>query len=293
MEPMGGATLRIALTTLLAGSLMACTTQREAEESDAWWDVGSSQNVEEWLEFTETNYAFPADDSNSIEQLKSLALPGSSFDIALGPDDQFESGSGCSTSSTSELPRTIEGVVTLHPRYYFKSDGCDRDSDEKFYGSFFIQDKTGGIFVLGDSKVAHFDIGDHVTMSVRGTRNSFDLPMIYSHDVIEIDRGPYAMYYQERTDAFTNDDIGSVLRVEGTVIPLEGYDTQTTDTFGAFRVEHDNGTIFDVTMDSEISRRGLSFEAGQRVRVTGPMLYSYSIRAIIIMKRGQVQFLDE
>ncbi len=34
-----------------------------------------------------------------------------------------------------------------------RSHGCD-DGDEKFYGAFFIQDRTGGLFVLGDSKVA-------------------------------------------------------------------------------------------------------------------------------------------
>lgn len=284
MKRMGGASLRIATTTVFVGLLMGCSVQREAETGNDWWDEGSSQNVEEWLEFTQTNYTFPASDDDTIDQLKSLALPASSYDIALGADDQFQSGSGCSTSVSTELPRVVEGVVTLHPRFYFKSDGCDSDSDEKYYGSYFIQDRTGGIFVLGDSKVAHFDIGDRVKLNVRGTRNSFDLPMIYSHDVLEIDRGPYPMYYQEKTEEFVLADIGSVFRIEGEVI-------SDTDTFGAFTIEHENGTVFTATMDSEISRRGLKFEIGQQVRITGPMLYSYSEWAVIIMKRGQVEYL--
>ena len=49
------------------------------------------------------------------------------------------------------LPFEIEGVVTAHPRYYFKTSGCDWDSDEKYYGSFFIQDATGAKISIEDS----------------------------------------------------------------------------------------------------------------------------------------------
>ena len=50
------------------------------------------------------------------------------------------------TSQTPELPITIEAVVTIPGTYYIKVSVCDQE--EKFYGSFVIEDDTGGLMVL-------------------------------------------------------------------------------------------------------------------------------------------------
>ncbi len=73
----------------------------------------------------------------------------------------------CSTSTIEvlpNLPATIEGVVTLHPRQYTKVPVCDQD--EKHYGTFTIEDDTGGIMVLRDSRIAPFTAGDRIRMTV-------------------------------------------------------------------------------------------------------------------------------
>ena len=127
------------------------------------------------------------------------------FPLANGPPPLAQTMRGRATVvkpvEREDLPFEVEGIVTLHPRWYFKTHGCD-DGDEKFYGSFFIQDGTSGIFVLGDSKVAHFDMGARVKMKVRGVRTIYDLNVVYAHDITEVvDYGPVPVYYDEATEA--------------------------------------------------------------------------------------------
>ena len=136
--------------------------------------------------------------------------------------------------------------------------------------------------MLGDSKVAHFDMGDRIKLTVRGGRTSYDLDMVIAHDVEEVVSHSNAIYFEEANSAFGLDDIARVVRVEGTV-------TTHPDTFGEFTLQSDAGTNWSVQLDSELNRRGVSFAPGDRLRATGPVIYSYSLLSVVIMRIGQLE----
>jgi hypothetical protein len=282
---------------IAALSLGACADPREGvEDPDDWFDPGSELDVEEFVAFTDEPYDFPSDPNDGIGALKSAVFPvprtTGSDTLRFGPDDAAISTRGCRVESVNALPFDIEGVVTVHPRYYFKSSGCDWDSEEKFYGSFFIQDETGGVMVLGDTKVAHFDIGDRVRLRARGAKTGFDLDQIYTYDLLEIVERDVPIFYEETEEPFQCDrtapidwdacDVGRVKRVTGTVVVA-------MDTFGDFQIEGDNGAIWHVGLDSELNRRGVDYPVGTRITVTGPILYSFSTYTLVVMKKGQVE----
>ncbi|MDG1483048.1 MAG: hypothetical protein P8R54_25885 [Myxococcota bacterium] len=266
--------------------LLACASPRQdLEYTSDWDDPGSSLEVIEPVSFTDTPYDFPADSSAGIGAFIDAVFPVSAGSIAFGSDDQFGSGTDCTSLLVDELPWEVEAVVTLHPRYYFKTNGCDAASDEKYYGSYFIEDATGGVFVLGDSRVAHFDVGTKVRISLRGARTAYGLDMIYAHDVVAIERDvTHDVFYTEAVAALGADDVGEVRRVSGTVVSEKS-------TFGDFEVEADDGTIFTISLDSELSRRGIGFDLGTRIEATGPVILSYDVYSIVIMRVGQVQAL--
>jgi len=277
--------MKLSLSMLLITLVGGCAAPMPAEDPSGWYESGAPLDVTEYVEYTGQAYDFPAGNEDTIARLKQLGLPADAYDIALAPDDRYAAGTTCDFAGNTNLPRVIEGRVTIHPRLYLKTDGCDRSSDEKYYGSYFLEDRTGGILVLGDSKVAHFDSGDWVKLLVRGTRKTYDLPMVYSHDVLEVVRGPEPIYFQTRTTAFTLADIGATWRVTGEVLT-------NPDTFGQFTLQGDGGVVFTATIDSELSRRGFTVEPGMRVQATGPLIYSYSTYSLILMRRGQVEILD-
>ena len=107
-----------------------------------------------------------------------------------------------------------------------------------------------GLFVLGDSKVAHFDMGDIVTLKIRAVRTTFDLDMVVAHDVVNVERGPEPIAYEVATEEFTLDDIARVKRVTGVV--------QTEpDTFGSFSIMDEDGNVFGISLDVEPLAAGL------------------------------------
>lgn len=265
---------------------LGCSVEDAPQDYMSWYDEGSGLEVEEPVAFTDQPYDFPADPAAGIGALMDAVFPVSSGTIAYSDADQFSDDTDCSSTVDSNLPAVIEGVVTLHPRYYFKTNGCDFASDEKYYGSFFIQDGTGGVFVLGDSRVAHFDVGAKVRMKVRGVRTAYDLNMVYAHDIEEVYYDEtHAVYYTEPSGSLGARDVGEVRRVSGTVVT-------EMDTFGEFQVEAESGQRYSVALDAELNRRGVSFPVGSRVQATGPVLLSYDVYSIIIMEVGQVTVLD-
>jgi hypothetical protein len=285
------------MTPLLLALLVACATN-EAEDPSDWYDEGADLYVQENLTFTDQNYAFPVDDAEGIGWLKDNLFPVPSGppggdQVAWGREDAFlhPSGTGpmrspgCQILPTSDLPFVIDGVATAFPRFYFKTSGCDWDSDEKYYGSFFIQNRTGGVFVLGDTKVAHFDMGDRIRMRARAAKTSFENDMIYAYDQLEIVEKGVPIYYEVATEPFANmagDPTGRVYRVTGEVVT-------PTDTFGEFTVEDDDGNQFVVVLDMELTRRGFEFPEGTRITATGPILVGYySVRQIVITRKGQI-----
>jgi len=281
---------------VLAALLSGCVQSQSGEDPSSWYDTGSDINVTESLQFTDQNYAFPANDADGIGHLKDHLFPvpaGSpgSDQVAWGAQDDVDGTPFCQRTVSPDLPFDVDGVVTIFPRYYFKTSGCNWDSAEKYYGSFFIQDRTGGVFMLGDTKVAHFYAGDHVHLRIRAAKTSFGLNMVYAWDDAEIVERGVPIYYQVPTESFGamaasgDNPIGRVWRVTGTVV-------NEADTFGAFQVETDDGTRYDVSLDVELTRRGVRYAPGTRLTVTAPMLYSFSIYSMIVMQKGQVAVED-
>ena len=279
---------------LLAIALAGCGGARDAREAgDDWYDNGEQTGVVEPVAFTDEPYDFA--EGEGVLGLKEAVFPvdsGVGADtLVFGSSDASAAASGCDIETNRELPYVIEGIVTVHPRFYFKSSGCSWDSDEKFYGSFFIQDATGGQFVLGDSKVARFDMGDRVRIEVRGVKTSFDLDMVYSYDLLEIVERGEPIYYDEidrpfdcpRDEPMDWDacDTGQVKRVTGTVV-------QARDTFGEFIIENDDGVQWRIGLDVELNRRDVDYPVGTRITATGPVLYSFSAYSLVVMRKGQI-----
>jgi hypothetical protein len=276
--------------TLLA--LSACA-QLEPEDPSGWFDEGDPYEVAEPVLFTDEPYGLPAGGAPGIaDQLEGAFSFPRGFGTRIAAADQTTTT--CSNwIYDEELPVDITGVVTILPKYYFKSDGCTSD-DEKFYGSYFLEDDTGGVFVLGDTRISRFDAGDTVTIRVRGARRSFDQDMIYVHDVLEVDRTARPISYEVRQAPFGAGDVGQVRRITGTVASLP-------DTFGEFYLQPDDaaGTCNAATgsgcavisLDVELNRRGVAFAPGERVMFTGPILYAYSTYKLIVMRLGQLERL--
>ena len=266
--------------------LLGCSGRIAGEDTSSWFDAGSDYDVLEPVAFTDIPYDFPANESDGIAAKASRVFPVTdSYAVAFGPDDAYTSSIDCDQVTDSDLPFEVTGMVTAHPRVYFKTSGCNRD-DEKYYGSYFIEDKTGGLFVLGDSKVAHFDMGDIVTLKIRAVRTTFDLDMVVAHDVVNVERGPEPIAYEVATEEFTLDDIARVKRVTGVV--------QTEpDTFGSFSIMDEDGNVFGISLDVELSRRGIAYPVGSTIQATGPVMYSYSEFAIVVMRIGQIEQLND
>jgi hypothetical protein len=277
---------------LLFLATLSCDLRDGPEDWSSWYDSGEDYDVLEPVEFTDAPYDLPAVGESGIGDLLNDAFDfPRGFGTNLAEAEFAEADAECDNWYANDtLPVEITGVVTVHPRFYFKTNGCGLD-DEKYYGSYFIEDSTGGIFVLGDSKVAHFDMGDTVTLRIRAVRRSFGLDMVYVHDVLSIDRETRPIAYVVKQAPFGDDDMGEVRRVTGTVvrsadnfgevlIQPEGYD----ETCSASDPEH----CVVVGLDIELSRRGISFNPGERVTLTGPILYSYSAYSLVLTRVGQI-----
>lgn len=273
-------------------TLAACPVPAPPEDWEDWYAEAQPYDVAEPVAFTDENYDFPANDADGIRAQVGSVLTGTQSGVAWG-QGEIPDGVTCEGwAENAALPAEIEGVVTLLPRFYFKSSGCGRD-DEKYYGSWFIQDRTGGIFVLGDSKVAHFDMGARVRINVRAIRRNFGLNMVYAHDVLEVDPEPEPIYAEPVTGKLGEADIAKVKRVTGVVV-------DEPDTFGLFHVARDGdssctatnlGNCIGVQLDSDLNKRGVRYEPGAHISVAGPVLYSFSAYSIIVMRVGQVEVL--
>ncbi|HHO51656.1 MAG TPA: hypothetical protein ENK18_12480 [Deltaproteobacteria bacterium] len=301
-------------TVLVGAPLLwgACGTATAPESWRDWYDQGSPYDVEEPIAFTDQNYDFTGPD-----EIQDLPIPGD-FETWFAEGDAPPPDACDAWSVHPGLPAEISGIVTIHPRYYIKVSGClpadDRtiDSDEKYYGSYFIQDATGGFFVLGDSKVAHFDMGDRVTIKVRGIKESFDSVMISAHDVLEIDRGPEPIYYRPVSGRLLGpEDIAEVVRVEGVVAAeasgfgevylCTGADPDTTlepdparggDPVPACaHLGVTDPPWFKLGIDVELQRRGVTFDPGSHLSVTGPVILSFGDHQIVVMRIGQIEVL--
>jgi hypothetical protein len=267
---------------LLLRGLAACASPG-AQAPEDWFDAGQTLDVVEPLSFTDVPYDFtgatPIGDVPQAPEFGTLFAEG----------DDLPACDGWSTSA--DLPVEVTGVATVLPRVYLKTEGCvptgdpDAQSDEKHYGSFFLQDASGGIFVLGDDKNADFAAGDRVTLRVLAVAERFGLDAVSSFEVLSIERGPEPIFYASRESALDDASIAEVQRMTGTV-------AAPPDTFGEMTLTTDGGVDFVAQVDSELTRRGVTYAVGERLEVTGPVLYSYSTYALVVLQLGQIRTLE-
>jgi hypothetical protein len=257
--------------------MVGCADVRPLPNTADWWDEGVDYDVQEPIAFTPTPYADLPSGGPGISAFIQAVFPTTG--LVMAPGDQYPSGSACVVGVDNQLPIDIEGIVTLHPRWYMKLRGCN-GAEEKYYGNWFIEDATGGIFVVGDAKISHFDVGDRVKIRVRGVRTNFGMNMVYVHDVLEVHREARPVYYQAVDRALGVSDIGETRRVRGVV-------TSPPDTFGDFTVQTASGAVITVSLDAELNRRRAHPPLGSTLCVTGPVQFSFSTYSIPIMRIGQ------
>ncbi|MEE2788093.1 MAG: hypothetical protein VX589_12190 [Myxococcota bacterium] len=122
-------------------------------------------------------------------------------------------------------PIVLEGAVTLHPRQYIKAPVCGQG--ERNYGAYVIEDDTGGIVILRDSRIAPFNMGDRVRVTLDsvlypppGLRNLMWMGLTAQVEVIQLsqasDRLP--IYFSKTGAAFTEGDVGKTKQIDGFVV---------------------------------------------------------------------------
>ncbi len=287
--------------------------------------------VKEVVDFTDQNYSFAGPDS--IEELLNVIPPDAFVFYGFAPEDEHPmddvpcEGRFDNISPAAELPMVVEGVVTLHPRFFIKPEFCGED--ERYYGSYIIQDSTGGILVFKDSRVADFMMGDRVRLRVRGLFKAFDTTAVLAHDPAEIIETEQPIYYEEIDRELELSDIGKVLRFTGKVGPggrptnqnfnemcLVRPDDNLDEICGKFctintqeadcesnvcvpdfngastgRCERAGG-YWLVSLDREIGQRQPRIiEEGDVLQVTGPILDSFGL-SFLIARWGQIEFVE-
>ena len=257
---------------------------------------GSESVVQEPIAFTATNYTFTGPDS--IAQLKAIIPTDQFVWHGFAPMDRFPVEGDCEAdrngvqmiSVAPELPMVIEGIVTLHPRYFQKRTICGQD--ERFYASYFLQDSTGGIVILKDSRIEDFTYGARVRMRVRGVvHNAFGVgappfQAVLIHDQQEIISLNNPIYYEPTEQPFGVADIGKVKRFTGRIIK-----EATNNNFNEMLLEHptDPSITWLVSLDRELGQRSPELCQGDTVTLTGPVFDSFGLRAIIA-SLGQIEF---
>ena len=212
--------------------------------------------------------------------------PGLEFPVPM--DCEPERDGIQRVANSEQLPVTIEGVVTLHPRYFVKTAMCG--SDQRFYGSFTLQDATGGILVLRDSRISEFSFGDRVRLRVNGVSRNFDTYAVLSFENLEVLTTPQTrqpIYYKPTAEGFKVEDKGQVMQVTGYV-----FDPASNDNFNTMILYNTpdpaRATVqWIVSLDRELGQRNPDLRAGQRVQVTGPLIESFGLK-LLVSSYGQL-----
>lgn len=280
------------LASLLLGAMSCAETGEPIDRNDPnEFDVVTVDQigVEEPIAYTATNYSFTG--PNTMAELNALfdKKPPMDFNYyALEPGSPYPIADNCTPYNTrfptkivteAELPMTVEGIVTTYPRYFQKKLVCGED--ERFYGSYFLQDSTGGILVLRDSRIADFTFGDRVRLKVRGILGGqFD--NVPTRAVLigeaEVVSKANPIYYEQTEERFAVGDIGKVKRIKG-IITLE----PTNFNFNEMALKHptEPGVAWSVSLDRELGQRRPKLRLGDTVEITGPVLDSFGLRMVI------------
>lgn len=298
---------RLVYAAALIAAVAACSGPVDPDDSlDQYGDV-STTITDEPVSFTKTPYDFTGE--TSIDDLKRLIGSGNTWYGAsaespypVGPVcDRF----GATVETVPELPVEIEGIVTLHPRYFFKPAYCG--SDERYYGAYFIEDASGGIMVYKDSRVADFTFGDRVRLTVHGLSKFFDTTAINVFtDETVVSRGGEVYYQDLGSEGLDLEHVGETVRIRGEVVvpPTnynfnqlcmvpegsnpEGCDPRCIADGQQCQLEH-----MLVSIDREIgTRKPIPIEPGQILEITGPVINSFGLQ-VVVLRLGQINFVEE
>ena len=211
---------------VLALSVIGCAndTGPRTGPEDRWPTSGTERTVSEPVALADRamsgTYNLPRAGQPSIRDLIDI-LP--SEDIGFddpkffSSDDQPLMCTNGRTTQSPTLPLTIEAVVTIPGTYYIKVSVCDQE--EKFYGSFVIEDDTGGLMVLRDSRVAQVQPGDVVRMTVHTLAIADNLGRVDSRAVLSYDLEilpeKQSVLYSTTDVAFTTEQAGRTMQIEG------------------------------------------------------------------------------
>lgn len=237
------ASTRQSLCALLpcAALLAACSGELREERvdpSNIWGDAVEQAEIEEPIVFVErtdlARYGLPRAGNPGIGALIDI-LPdsGQAFDdpdIWIAPGEQISTDQcrGGQPNVVDALPITVEAVVTLHPRQYLKLPVCGQD--ERNYGNFTLEDDTGGIVLIRDSRVAPFTFGDRVLVTAKALTLTFgadaDTRAIL---VADVERVPplvnpetgapeRTVLFSRQVGPFADADVGQVKRIDGWVM---------------------------------------------------------------------------
>lgn len=279
---------------LLALSVSACAeSTSDVPERDDPEPIETE--VEEPIAFTGEQYPASLSGPNTIADVVNLIDFDAFVWTAFSPDHPYPIQGDCdisrngdqNTVTVPELPMEIQGVVTYHPRHFYKPATCG--SDERFYGSFVIQDGTDGIFVLRDSRISPFSYGDVVKMRVTGLVKFFDTYAILTHDNLEVVEGDKrAIWFDNTSGAFTPDDYGQVRRIRGEIIS-----EATNNNFNEMEIQSlDDPTVtWLASLDRELGQRRPELGVGTRIQLTGPVIDSFGLR-MLVASFGQIERLD-
>ena len=174
-----------ACLTLVAALAPACVEHREPiPASEIWPDEVTSRDVDSPILFLDRadghSYGLPREGEPGIADLIGLLEGRASNQNYFFAPEEFEGLDAplqlcrfAPAVALVDLPMQLEAVVTHHPRRFVKVEMCERFEDERYWGSFTIEDDTGGILVLRGARTSPFTFGDRVLITVRGLMLTF------------------------------------------------------------------------------------------------------------------------
>jgi hypothetical protein len=257
--------LRRGMLALLALAVAACSAdlrEGRVDPDDIWTEAPGPAPEAAALSFANRadgkKYGLPKPGQPAIADLFAL-FPQAPLNVddpdlfvAPGIEVATDQCRGGAVVTVDELPVTIEAVVTLLPRQYMKLPICGQD--ERHYGTFTIEDDTGGLIVLRDSRVAAYGHGDHVKITISGITLTYgrdlDTRAVLIADITATGESSPVLF-ETAHDGFTAEDVGQVKRVSGTV-----FQVPTNDNFSQMVLSR--GPVEAGTAIEELSGDALS-----------------------------------
>jgi hypothetical protein len=298
----------------LVGALLACVALQTScvpdEPSDSprepnYYKEGEQRPVTEPIDFTEQNYN---DVSGEMTIADLRAVPDENAFVWYGysPMDPYPlgdrraHGEDCSpigafenvVTEVPEFPVTIRGVVTHHPRLLRSPRFCA--GEDRYYGTYYLQDETGGIMVYKDSRVADFTFGDQVSIRVRGlsAQNFSSMPAgvtgVIAYDKEDVVGQSLPIYYEETDENFTADDVAQVRRIRGEVVMEPSNTNFNSMTLASLNTDAE----WAVSLDRELTRRSYTFEEGEVVELTGVVADNFGL-TMLIYSLGQIERIEQ